>query len=825
MNGVPPHSEEAERAVLGAVLIDNGALPLALDAITEVDFYREGHKLAFAAMVSLFKRDTPIDLVTLSEALKQEDQLTRAGGAAYLAQVLGDVPTSVNVGHYAQIVADKSALRRMLTASMEIQAEVMEEAGDADDIISNAERLVLGVSGGTESATCGSVSDLVSVAVNAIEDAHSPDHTPDGVEPPVVAMRAYIKALAPGGMYTLAGQTGKGKTALAIDFARHAAVNDKKAVLFFTLEMPKEQIAHRLLCSQANVQAWAAGNGKLHDDDWPKLINAAAKLAETKIEIEDRGSLTITQAKAKARKAKKKMGALDLIVVDYLQLMAGDTKTDNRQIEVSTISRGLKGLARDMGVPVLALSQFNREVDKRPGPPRLSDLRECLPLTEWIYTPRGPVNLKTRPSEIVTTERSGRSAISECEFIEKKYSRVYRIDTQYGTVSATPRHLILTGTGWKRARDIVPGKDCVACPRKIPHENRGYIPHGRLLGWMIGNGFLSGTPGLIYRKELDADVRAAVAEFGVSVRPTKAQKSDNVINSYLSRGLETGCLPNPLMTWVRSLGMEGKICYDKEVPAQYLGSDEATHIELLQGLWESDGTVTGGVAKYATVSELLARQVKWLLHTIGVKSTVRFYDNIWEVHCSRADNDTMRKVCCHPGRFGELKMPSERYIDPAPEIFVALMDELVHDVRFQKRDNGDYKQTPKNRVLSVLERHPISTIKESPYISMENMSWARVYSSEISQKEVRVGDLSVPMTHNFIANGLVVHNSGSIEQDSDAVIFIYKPTGDGDQDARGGVHDIIFAKHRHGPTGKVQAYFHAEICSFRDIERHEHWTP
>jgi len=473
------------------------------------------------------------------------------------------------------------------------------------------------------------------------------------------------------------------------------------------------------------------------------------------------------------------------------------------------------------------VAQLNRKLEERPDKrPKLSDLRECLPVSEWVDTPEGPVQLKSRPAQVVSVNGQG-ACLADCDFIEKRYNRVFRVKTQFGSFCATARHPVLTGVGWKLVRDLVPGRDVVASPKRIPHANRGYLPHGRLLGWLLGNGYLKGTPNLIFRNELAAAVEAEAAQFGVSVNPRQTQKSGHVVTeAFLSNGLESGCLPNPIMEWLRSLGLEGKTAHNKFIPPQYLGSSDQTHMELLRGLMEADGTVTDGAAKYTTASELLARQVKWLFHTVGVRSTLNYYEKghavLWEVRCAVEDNQNLKTICGDRRRFGELATADPRYIDPAPAIFVELLAEVYRgSQRLQRKNNREFKQIGKTRMEQILSECPVSTILESPYMAMKNMGWGRIFAVEPVDKEVQVCDLHVPGPHCFLTNGLVVHNSGALEQDADLVLFLYRDEVYRDNSPDAGTAEVIIGKHRHGRVGTVKLAYQEHCLRFENLAEDE----
>jgi replicative DNA helicase len=584
-------------------------------------------------------------------------------------------------------------------------------------------------------------------------------------------------------------------------------------VVIFALEMSAVSLTDRLMLSFCDVPAYKFRSGYISRDEFYGLDSAAEQLKQLPITIDDTPVASMSQIRAKAR-ALARTGKCRMVFIDYLQLIKMDLSYGkNVNNAVAEISREAKILAKEINVPVMLLSQLNREVERRADKrPQLSDLRDCLPVAEWVDTPSGVKQLKDKPKRIVSVDISG-SRAADCVYIPKKYNSIYTVETHFGSFSATAKHRVLTATGWKYVCDLDAERDILASPKIIAHENRGYIPHGRLLGWLVGNGYLSGTPSLTLRNELMNELPEEIKSFDVEVRPKKTQKSDNVTEVYLSNGVTSGCKPNRLMQWIRELGLEGKTARHKSIPDLYLGTSNEAHLELLRGLWEADGTVSKGIARYSTVSEILARQVKWLLHTIGVRSRIgcekkENCSDLFTVSCAVVDNANMCRICSNSKRFGWLKMPSGKYIDPAPEIFVRLAQEYGASERIQKKAGGRLKNIAKKRLSKMLENNSISTITESPFMQMQNMSWTKITSISHDEKEVRVCDLHVPETNCFLTNGMVVHNSGAIEQDADIVMFVYRPSYYGIEvaelsgsDKNSGILSV--AKFREGAVGDV----------------------
>lgn len=818
---IPPHSQNAEEAVIGGLLIDAQAINQVADMLEVNDFYRRENRNIYEAMIALDAGGEDIDVITVPERMKRLEKWDGDDSMQYIGRLAKDTPSSANIRAYAKIVRDRSVQRQLIKAGMSF-AQIIDDEEDVSSQLDAAQQKVLDI-GREKTGGPMTVKEHLPAWVDRLDSRSQAGGRITGLETGFYDFDAMTGGLGKGDLIIAAGRPSMGKSAWAMNIADHVS-RDGTPTLVFSMEMPAEQLIDRQVAARTNIPLGRIRDAQLDADQWPRVSEQTGKISQQPLIIDESGSLSATDIRARSRRVKQRHG-LGLIVVDYLQLISGSRK-ENRNQEITEISRSLKIMAKDLGCAVIALSQLNRGVEQRANKrPLMSDLRECLPVSEWVDTPIGPAQLKTRPGKIITAGRRS-AAPSGCDFIEKRYNRTYRVDTSFGSFSATAKHQVLTGTGWKRVRDLKPGRDVVACPKRIEHANRGAQPHARLLGWLIGNGYLKGTPNLVYRKELSDDVVAAVAPFGVSVREKVTQKSENVIEAYFSNGVESGCLPNPIMTWIRELGLEGKQAAEKAIPDCYLGTSDETHKELLRGLWEADGTVTAGVAKYATCSEVLARQVKWLLHTIGVRATINWYDNghqgMWDVRCAIEDNDRMREICVNRHRFGELKDPSTRYIDPAPAIFVELVDEMYQgDERIQRRADGSVKQIPKARMKRIMSQCPISTINESPYMSIPYMGWSTVSSVEVEDREVRVCDLHVPETHCFLTNGLVVHNSGAIEQDADVIVFLYRDEVYNDNSTDKGTAEIIIGKQRNGPTGTCDLLFQGEYTRFANLAQQD----
>ncbi len=373
---VPPHSLEAEAGVLGAILLNNDVLPQVAEVLERDDFYRSGHRVLYDAMLELSEAGSPIDLVTASEALRQRGLLEKAGGAAYLAGLTDRVPSAENAEHYARIFRDRAILRKLIWVTTEIASEGYQVDADVEAYLDKAEQALFEVTQRKIRPSFSRLKDILRDAFTKIEELYERKELVTGVSTGFHELDQVTAGLQPSDLIIVAGRPGMGKTSFVLNVAQHAAIEGGVPVAFFSLEMSKEQLVMRLLCAEARVDSHRLRRGMLKDSDWPKLTRAAGALADAPIYIDDTPGLTTLELRAKARRLKSEAG-LGLVVVDYLQLMRARGRFDLREQEISEISRSLKGLAKELDVPVVALSQLNRGVESRTDKrPLLSDLRE-----------------------------------------------------------------------------------------------------------------------------------------------------------------------------------------------------------------------------------------------------------------------------------------------------------------------------------------------------------------------------------------------------------------------------------------------------------------
>lgn len=376
---IPPQNSEAEASLLGAILIDTEAIVKIADLVIPDDFYEERHKRIYEAVLQLYEKHSPVDILTLSDQLRSTGFIEMVGGAAYLTELTNFVPTAAHAEQYAEIITQKSLRRRLIKASQDIVTLGFDEARNLQELIEDAERRMFEVSQKHIKQDIASIETILSESFDRLDELHKDKGKIRGVPTGFRDLDNILAGLQKSDLFILAARPSMGKTAFALNLAHSVAVKASQPVLLFSLEMSKEQLVDRMLSMESGVDAWALRTGNLTDNDFEKIGQAMGALSEAKIYIDDTPSITVSELRTKARR-EAHQHELGLIIVDYLQLMSGGAKfggDGNRVQEISEISRGLKGIARELNVPLIALSQLSRSVESRhPQIPQLSDLRE-----------------------------------------------------------------------------------------------------------------------------------------------------------------------------------------------------------------------------------------------------------------------------------------------------------------------------------------------------------------------------------------------------------------------------------------------------------------
>jgi replicative DNA helicase len=622
---VPPQNLEAEQSVLGSMLLDRDAIARVVEALRPEDFYRDLHRTIYMAMLDLFERGEPVDLITVTNRLTGMGKLEDVGGATYLASLPNTVPTAANAEFYAGIVLEKSMLRALISAGTQIAFLGYEGMDEVTALIDQAEKLVYGISARRNIQDFQTIKEILKSSFEKIDKRYQEKGTVTGVATGFADFDMLTSGLQAADMVIVAARPSVGKSTLCNCIAQHAAITNKIPVAIFSLETSKEQLVQRILCSEARVDNSKLRTGYLADEDWRKLARAMGGLSEAPIFIDDSATLSVMEMRAKARKLRAEHG-LGLIIIDYMQMIHSYKRSENRTQELSEIARGIKSLAKELDVPIIAVSQLSRAVETMGSRrPMLSHLRECVTgetivwdadtgrrhaVADLVKEPRWP--------RLLSLDRAGHLVpIRPAAVIEKGENEVFEIRTSMGRyLRATADHPVLTPNGWEKVRELRP-PSLIAAARSLPTLKK------------------AGSLGC--------------REPGFPHQPNKT-------------------------------------------------SGRSTGLALVE-------RADSRIAVQTASSELL-----------------------W--------------------------------------------DRVVH-------------VAPTGR--------------------------APVY------------DLVMPTTHNFVANGLITHNSGEIEQVADLVVFLYREdyydVEKAQRENKENVCEVIIAKHRNGPIGHIELYFHKEFSRFENLEK------
>jgi len=440
---LPPQHLEAEQSVLGGILIENEAINRVTEILDADDFYRDAHRKIFNALINLSERDEPADLITLTNELRKTDQLDSIGGASYLTSLIDSVPTAANIEYYAKIVKEKAILRKLIQTSTEIITQSYEDRGDVEVFLDEAERAIFEISEKRVRPSFYSIRDIVKESFKTIERLFQKKELVTGVPSGFKELDRMTAGFQPSDLIIIAGRPSMGKTAFCLNVAQYAAIENKIPVAVFSLEMSKEQLVIRMLCSEAHVEGTRLRTGYLNESDWPKLTIAAGNLSEAPIYIDDTAALSVLELRAKARRLKSERG-LGMLIIDYLQLMKGRARVENRQQEISEISRSLKALSKELNIPVIAVSQLSRKTEERTGNrPQLSDLRESGAIEQdadliiFIYRDEIYNRAEDNPNRgkaevIIGKQRNGPIGKIDLAFLDKftTFKDLYRGETE-----------------------------------------------------------------------------------------------------------------------------------------------------------------------------------------------------------------------------------------------------------------------------------------------------------------------------------------------------------------------------------------------------------
>ena len=844
---VPPHSLEAEQSVLGALLIDRTAWDQVADIVTTEDFYRPDHRLIFEALGELVAAGRAADVVTVSEQLERRGRLTDAGGLAYLGTLAGDTPTAANARSYAQIVRERALLRRLIEAGREIASSVFSDEGlSARELVDRAEGLVFEIA--EQGVRTGSgavrVSALLPPLIDKIDEWHSHPDKLRGLATGFTDFDNKTGGLRAGDLIIVAGRPSMGKTTLAVNMAEFAAVSpeSKASVAIFSMEMPAEQLVTRMLASIGHVPLNSIRSGRISDDDWVRITAATGQLSEARIFIDESPALTPTDLRARARRLKREHG-LDLVVVDYLQLMQVPGTKENRATEIAEISRGLKALAKELAVPVIALSQLNRAVEQRnEKKPVMSDLRECVTgdtlvcLTDGRRTPIREL-VGTAP-EVWSFDEAHRLRAARADKVWHVGRKpVFRVALASGrSIRATAEHRLLAGAGWTTVGKLAAG-DRLAVARRLPApaQPKRWPEHWViLLAHLVGDGSYPGNQPLRYTT-IDEENSVTMYE-----GPT------GTWHQLVISGNENRWHPAGVGAWLKRLGIYGQRSHQKHLPPEVFSLPDDQIACLLRHLWATDGSLTMRTSGkrpsphiyYSTRSPRLAFDVAALLLRLGIVARIR---TVIEAKATRPQYsvyvsgvDAMRRFVVNVGAHGprlDAMMRVKRYLMETDDNtnVDTLPDEVFTEVRAAMRAQGvttrrmaqmrgttyggtsHFKFSPSR--ATVLNYAELLAAPDLARKASSDVFWDRVIAVSPDGEE-DVFDLTVPGPANWLADGIVSHNSGSIEQDSDMILLIYRDEQYDKNSTKKGMAEIDLAKHRNGETGTFLLTFQGQYSRF-----------
>jgi len=636
---LPPHSVEAEQAVLGGLMLEATAWDQIADRINAEDFYRHDHRLIFEAAGALIERSQPCDAITLSEYLQSKNQLEQVGGLAYLGTLARDTPTAANIRAYADIVRERSVLRQLITAGNNIVGAALEPEGrEARDIVDDAERAVFEIAerGSRGKAGFRPVKSILPEVVNRIDTMYNSDGKLTGISTGFSKLDEMTSGLQAGDLIVVAGRPSMGKTTLAVNIAENAALGAGKSAAIFSMEMSSESLTMRMISSLGRINQANLRSGRLTEDDWPRIDTAMNQLSSARLYVDETPALTPTEVRARARRLKRERG-LDLIVVDYLQLMQVSGTKENRATEISEISRALKALAKELSVPVIALSQLNRGVEQRvEKKPVMSDLRECVTGDTPVWLADGrrvPVrDLVGGTPEVWAMDADQKIIAARSDRIWSVGRKaVFRITLASGrSLKATASHRLFTSRGWQEVADIGPG-DQMGLARRVPalrQPVRWSEDRIVLLGHLLAAGrFAKDSIRYATRSQVNGEAVARAARH-LGYEAERVEGAGPGFQYLIGEGgAQQRRRTNGAGRWMAALGLGETKAELRQLPPEVFQFDDEQIGHLVKHLWAAGGCIqvrdavagrSGARVSFSCLSERLAQQVAALLLRLGI---------------------------------------------------------------------------------------------------------------------------------------------------------------------------------------------------------------
>ncbi|MFD0857131.1 replicative DNA helicase [Actinomadura adrarensis] len=859
----PPHDITAEQGVLGGMLLSQDAIAEVIEVIRTQDFYRPAHQIIYDVVLDLYGRGDPADAVTVAGELTKRGEIGRIGGAPYLHTLISSVPTAANAGYYAKIVRERSVLRKLVeTGTRIVQMGYAADGADADEVLDRAQAEVFAIADKRTAEDYVPLSEIMPGALDEIEAIGSRGGQMVGVPTGFADLDALTNGLHSGQMVVVAARPAMGKSTLALDFARAASIKHGLTSAFFSLEMGRNEITMRLLSAEARVALHAMRSGTMQDEDWTRLARRMSEVAEAPLFIDDSPNMSMMEIRAKCRRLKQQHD-LRLVIIDYLQLMSSGKRVESRQVEVSEFSRSLKLLAKELGVPVIALSQLNRGPEQRTDKkPMVSDLRESGCLTEDTKILRADTGAETTMGELFA---SGAKDVpvwalnDRLQYVRRHLTHVFstgvkpvfRLRLASGKeIEATANHPFLTYEGWTPLGELAVGSR-IGVPRHVPGPERNIEWDDRkvvMLAHLLGDGSFVKRQPIRYASVDERNLAAvsdAAAAFGISVGR----------DEYAAARVATLRLPapyrlthgkrNPIAEWLDDMGLFGARSHEKFIPVGVFQLPKCQIALFIKHIWATDGSVTinksgrSGRIYYATTSRALVDGLSRLLLRFGISTRIH-RSTLKGAHRQGFTLDIsgvedQRRFLQEIGVHGDRGDAAARLLDiirdtQANTNVDAVPRQVWDDVRDLLAEKGTthrqfaaaigtqfcgsslWKHAPSRqrlgRIAEILESEKLEIM------AVNDLLWDEIVAIE-PLGEKQVFDATVLGSHNFVANGIAVHNS--IEQDADMVILLHREDAYEKESPRAGEADLIVAKHRNGPTATVTVAFQGHYSRFVDM--------
>jgi replicative DNA helicase len=864
INNLPPASIEAEEAILGGILFDPEAITRVGELVVKDAFYVKAHQEIYHAALSLHVKGKPTDFISISTYLSDRDLLEQVGGTTKLAQLLNRTVSAVNVDRYANLIMEKYVRRQLITSGHEIVDLGYDNTSELEVVLDAAEQKIFRLTQERSQEGLVPIAETLVNTFNTIEELHQETALP-GIPSGYYDLDAMTSGFSRSDLIIIAGRPSMGKTAFSLCVASNIARESKLPIAVFSLEMSREQLTQRLLSSEARIPSNRLRSGRIAQNEFGQLIDGVERLSALPIYIDDTANLTVMQMRSQVRRLQaQQKDPLGLVMIDYLQLMEGGDN-DNRVQQLSKMTRSLKGLARELNVPIVALSQLSRGVEQRTNKrPMLSDLREsgCLSGDSLVIMAdtgaRVPIKDLVGKSGFRVWALNQSTKKIEPALVSNAFATgvkaVFSLQTALGRkIRATANHKFLTIHGWKRLDELNSG-DYLAIPRTLSSSNSSTISQAKLalLGHLIGDGCTLPRHAIQYttkEKDLaDLIVLLATEIFGDSIKP-RIKLERRWYQVYLPANYHlTHKIKNPITLWLEELGVFGLRSYQKIVPTIVFEQSKESIAIFLRHLWVTDGCIklVNGTKSipaiyYASSSEKLTRDVQSLLIRLEINARLSIHPQSGkgrnQYHVTISGKPDITKFIELVGTVGDYKTQELARIDYYLNEHSGNTnrDIIPHDIwRMYAVPSMQQHKISSRQMQSLLGNSYCGTSLYKQNVSREragklatvvnsraiqdlassDLYWDKIVSIE-AEGSTDVYDLTIPVHHNFVANDIVVHNS--IEQDADLVMMIYRDEYYNPDTPDRGITEVSIVKHRNGPVGTIKLLFNPELTRFESL--------